>query len=90
MPTMEEWRRATTFWPPERVPEQLEPLVRHAAHPPLRIDVGPGWFDLVVTCHQRLVAVFPGYDRGDQAEAGSARVPGIAATMARAWHLGGR
>ena len=58
---MDEWRRATTFWPPEQIPDQLRALISHAAHPPLSIYVGPGWFDLVAACHQRTVEAFPSY-----------------------------
>lgn len=60
---MEEWRQATTFWPPDQTPPALTPLVPHArGGDSLLFLVGPGWFDLVRQCHEAASAEFPDYE----------------------------
>jgi len=60
---MEEWRRVTTFWPPDQLPPLLTPLRSHArSGDEFRIFVGPGWFDLVHECHVAASSAFPGYE----------------------------
>lgn len=62
MTTLDEWRRVTTFWPPEKVPSGLEPLVRHARGQNIGIYIGPGWFDLARACHDAASSEFPDYE----------------------------
>jgi hypothetical protein len=62
VPTMSEWRAATTFWPPDETPPGLESLLSHFRRASAGFYVGPGWFELVGQCHARLVAAFPDYE----------------------------
>lgn len=39
----------------------LEPIRRHVGDPSYDVDVGPGWRQLVLECHQAVVAEFPEY-----------------------------
>ncbi|MFF0105609.1 hypothetical protein [Streptomyces hirsutus] len=41
---------------------ELEPLRRHLRDPSFEFDVGPGWWALVLRCHEAVVAVFPEYE----------------------------
>lgn len=59
---MDEWRRATTFWPPEQVPPGLDPLVQHARGQSIDFNIGPGWFELALACHDAASSEFPDYE----------------------------
>ena len=60
---MEEWRSATTFWPPDQIPPRLTQLTSHTrGGEVLLLHVGPGWFDLVHECHSAVSSVFPEYE----------------------------
>jgi hypothetical protein len=50
--------RART-WP---YPAELEPLRRHFRNPPEDLFLGPGWWDLVLRCHDSVVSEFPEYE----------------------------
>ncbi|GAX59059.1 hypothetical protein SO3561_10636 [Streptomyces olivochromogenes] len=40
----------------------LEPVRQHFRDPANEIDVGPGWRQLVLECHEAVVAEFPEYE----------------------------
>lgn len=40
-------------------PDKLAPLQEHS--PKAQLSVPPGWEDIVLRCHERLLAVCPGY-----------------------------
>jgi hypothetical protein len=48
--------------PPDAPATELEPLRKHFRDPSYEFDVGPGWWSLVLRCHEAVVAEFPEYE----------------------------
>ncbi|WP_328494304.1 hypothetical protein OHS59_17350 [Streptomyces sp. NBC_00414] len=48
--------------PMEVSADVLEPLRKHLKDPCFSFDVGPGWWSLVLRCHEAVVAEFPEYE----------------------------